>query len=378
LKLTLVTETFPPEINGVAMTLGQLVAGLQAREICVTVVTPAPRKRLDKYPDSLHIIPVPGFPIPKYPDLRFGMPAHARLKQEWQAERPDIIHVATEGPLGWSASRVARGLGIPVVSSFHTNFHSYGHHYGYGFLRKGVLRWLLNFHNKTERTFAPSLDLMETLEEQGFQNLRLFARGVDTALFGPHQRDAQLRASWGAGQETPVALYVGRLAREKNLPLVEQAYARMKESLPDLRFVLVGDGPDRKRIQTAYPEAIFTGVKTGRELAACYASADCFLFGSVTETFGNVVTEAMASALAVLAYDYAAPGRFIDSPNNGLLAPLGNEPAFLEQARQLALIRDDWGTIGQAARETILPHSWDSIIESYLEEIHPLSNSTAA
>ena len=360
------------------MTLGQLVNGLQARGIQVSVVTPAPRNRLKEYPETLQVLRVRGFPIPRYPDLRFGLPAHNRLQREWQINRPDIIHVATEGPLGWSASRVAKMLQIPVVSSYHTNFHSYGRHYGYGFLRKRVLRWLMNFHNNTVRTFAPSNDLMVKLERQGFRNLRLFARGVDTSRFGPHQRDPGLRASWGATPDSPVALYVGRIAREKNLPLVERAFAVLKEQLPDLRFVLVGDGPDRKRIQAAYPDAVFTGVKTGQELAACYASADCFLFGSTTETFGNVVTEAMASALAVLAYDYAAPGRFIKSRVNGFLAPLDDEAAFLDQARHMATVRNAWENIGQAARKTILPHSWDSIIDRYLEEIIPLSNTTAA
>lgn len=352
------------------MTLGRLVDGLQSRQMQVRVIAPARKDRpLD---GAVAMTPVRGLPIPRYPELRFGLPAHRRLRSLWQEQRPDIIHIATEGPLGWSAMRVARQLGIPAVSSFHTNFHSYGSHYGYGFLKQAVLRWLRHCHNNTQLTFAPSNDLIATLEADGFRNLRLLARGVDTRLFGPHRRNPQLRRKWQVGQDQPVAIYVGRLAAEKNLALVERAYRSMLEQIPDLRLVLVGDGPERARLQRDLPQAIFAGMQIGTDLAEHYASADCFLFASITETFGNVVTEAMASGLAVLAYNYAAPGRFIEHGRNGLLAEFNAAEDFVAQAQQLAANRDEWPLLGRAARETLLPHSWDGIVEGYLRDLGPV------
>lgn len=368
MKLSLVTETYPPEINGVSMTLGRLVDGLRDRRVEVTVVAPG---RPDREAGS-NLQPVPGLPLPRYPELRFGLPAHRKLQTFWGKHRPDIVHIATEGPLGWSALRVAQQMAIPCVSSFHTNFHSYGSHYGYGFLRSAVLRWLRSCHNRTLLTFAPSLDLIQTLQAQGFDNLRLMARGVDTRLFGPHRRNDLLRAAWGAGPDTPVAVYVGRLAAEKNLNLVLQAAERMRRQLPDLKLVMVGDGPERRRLEKSHPDIILAGMRTGVELAEHYASADCFLFGSITETFGNVVTEAMASALPVLAYAYAAPGRFIKDGQNGFTASFNDQQAFLDKAEAMAERRNAWPSIGQAARDTLLPHSWDAIIDGYLAEIRAL------
>lgn len=373
MKLCLVTETFAPEINGVSMTLGRLVEGLSARGLEVTVVAPGRSDRPTGQQQSHTCVSVPGIPIPRYSELRFGLPAWSRLRRLWSANRPDVVHIATEGPLGWSALRTAGKLGLPTVSSFHTNFHSYGDHYGFGFLQKGVLGWLRCFHNRTLRTFAPSDDLIKALSGSGFNNLRLFARGVDTALYGPQRRDPALRQSWQARDETPVALYVGRLAGEKNLELVVAAYLKMREELPALRLVIVGDGPDRRRIEKMVPQAVFAGMQRGDALAAHYASADVFLFASVTETFGNVVTEAMASALPVLAYDYAAAGRFIRSGENGLLAPLGNADAFLQQAARMARLQQRWPELGSAARQTVLPHSWDSIIDAYVRELSTLN-----
>ena len=369
LKLSLVTETFPPEVNGVSMTLGRLVQGLGKRGVRVAVIAPRRKDRTAGSRPAGELLQVPGLPLPRYPELRFGFPAGDRLRTEWTRTRPDLVHVATEGPLGWSALRVAQHLEIPVVSSFHTNFHSYGSHYGFGFLRSLVLNWLRHCHNQTLRTFVPSTDLMERLEAEGFHNLRLFSRGVDVDLFGPHRRCQALREEWGAAKETPVALYVGRLAGEKNLDLTIRAYRQMKRHLPDLRLVLVGDGPERAKIRRACPEALLAGMQRGESLARHYASADCFLFASITETFGNVVTEAMASGLPVLAYDYAAPARFIRPGLNGMLVPYNDEAAFIDRAIVLARRREDWPAMGALARENLLPHSWDGIIDAYLREV---------
>lgn len=388
-KIVLVTETFPPEVNGVAMTLNRVVEGLQARGCELEVVCPRRSDRDDFFAGAAFSLQmVPGLPIPRYDDLRFGLPAKGKLQRRWKTLKPDLIHVATEGPLGWSAIRAARRLGIPYITTFHTNFHAYGSHYGYGFLQKTVLGWLRGIRRHAEATFVPSEALKEELAAVGFEKLSVLGRGVDTQLYNPAKRDAELRLSWGVGEDTPVALYVGRVAGEKNIPLTFEAYLAMRETLPDLKLVVVGDGPERKRLERAHPEAHFAGMRRGEDLARHYASGDCFLFGSTTETFGNVVTEAMASGLAVLTYDYAAGHKYIRDGENGALAPFNDSGAFLDRARQLAKNRSQWPSMRENARTTALDISWDRILDNFADELRsivqrsalnaPLSPSTSA
>ncbi len=370
MKLALVTETYPPEVNGVAMTLEHLVHGLVRRGHSVELVRPRQGRwdrpaAQERFWERL----VRGLPLPGYSGLHFGAIRPGALVRHWKRSRPDIVHVATEGPLGWAAVRAARRLGIPAVSSFHTNFHSYGQHYGYGMFICVALGWLRYIHNSTLRTFAPSPDLVEILEKEGFRNMRLLGRGVDTDLFDPSHRSDELRRSWGAGPDTPVAVYVGRLAGEKNLPLAVRAFKAMRESVPELRFVLVGDGPSRPALEKENPDFVFAGMRRGEDLAAHYASADVFIFASITETFGNVVTEAMASGLPVLAFDYAAPAKYVKRGISGMLAPFNDEAAFMASACLMAMEREDWGRMGTEARRTALSISWDAVIDGYEREL---------
>lgn len=366
MKYTLVTETFPPEINGVARTLQRTVVGIAERGHEVQVVRPK-QSREDKPKQTPYTeLLVRGCPIPRYPGLKFGLPLCCKLRQQWEVDRPDRVHVATEGPLGVSAILTAKKLGIPTYSSFHTNFHTYGRHYGYGFLIGGVYAYLRWVHNMTLGTFAPSEDVCEELRSAGFSFVHKWARGVDTQIFTPEKRSEALRASWGAQGDDPVVVYVGRIAGEKNIPLLIRAFLKMREREPRLKLVLVGDGPERARLAREHPEFIFAGARVGDELASYYASGDLFLFGSVTETFGNVVTEAMASRLLVLAYDYAAPQKHIRNGENGLTVPFNNEDAFLEAALGLLDRRHEWDAMRNAARETAMGLSWDTIIDGYL------------
>lgn len=373
MKIDLVTETFPPEVNGVSMTLERLALGLIARghQLCVI----RPRQHKDDYSGEaqglLHKT-VPGLPLPRYEGLHIGLPVYFRLRRGWQNRRPDMVHVATEGPLGAAAIFAARSLGIPLISSFHTNFHSYGKHYGYGWALRIALCWLRYLHNKTQITFAPSPDLVEVLKTSGFRNLDIFGRGVDTQLFQPSRRDEELRRSWGAETNTPVAIYVGRLAGEKNIPLTVEAMLAMRKILPDLRIVLVGDGPEKNRLQRKYPDIHFAGLRRGEDLARHYASGDCFIFASETETFGNVVTEAMASGLVVLAYDYAAPRKYIAPNINGRLVPFGENETFLAEASKLAQDLSQWPEMRRQARETAQSVSWDSVIDYYVKQVENL------
>ncbi|MBN1404454.1 MAG: glycosyltransferase family 1 protein [Opitutales bacterium] len=376
MKISLVTETYPPEVNGVAMTLEHLVHGLVARGHSMEVVRPRQGKgdvaaQSAGMSEFLSI----GLPLPGYSGLHFGIIRAGKLVKHWREHRPDLVHVATEGPLGWAAIRAAKKLGIATVSSFHTNFHSYGQHYGYGMLIRTALSWLRYIHNSTRLTFAPSPDVVQTLEKEGFRNMRLLGRGVDTELFDPSRRSEELRKSWGAGPETPVAVYVGRLAGEKNLPVAVQAFKTMRSKIPELRFVLVGDGPSRATLEKENPEFHFAGMRRGEDLATHYASADLFIFASVTETFGNVVTEAMASGLPALAYDYAAPAKYIVNGESGRLAAYGDTEAFIAAAGIMAQEQAHWAEMGRNARKTAEGISWDAVIDGYAEDIRKVLNA---
>jgi glycosyltransferase involved in cell wall biosynthesis len=374
LRACLVTETFPPEINGVAMTLGRLTAGWVASAVATEVVAPY---RADRQPAGLGgvtLFEVRGLPIPRYPGLRFGLPCRCQLQRRWQLQRPDWVHVATEGPLGWSAVRAARRLGIPVVSSYHTHFASYSGHYGVGIFQRAVGGWLRYLHNQTSATFVPTAPLAADLTAGGYHGVEVMGRGVDCTLFSPRRRDAVLRSRWGAGPVTPVAIHVGRLAAEKNLDATFGLWCRMRQTLPDLRFVVVGDGPERARLERTWPEVHFAGMQRGEQLARHYASADCFLFASTTETYGNVVPEALASGLVVVGYDYAAAAAHVRDGISGFTAPLDDSAALLKAAsRAAAAYRSgDWPTIGAAARTAVEPHSWTRIVDDYLAIVRTL------
>ncbi|HEY9094512.1 MAG TPA: glycosyltransferase family 1 protein, partial [Hydrogenophaga sp.] len=331
LKVALVTETYPPEVNGVAASFARVVQGLRERGHQLHLVRPA-QSRADQ-PDATtphwQETLVRGLPIPRYPELRMGLPATHRLTRQWQIQRPDVVHLVTEGPLGWSALRAAKRLGLPVVSDFRTNFHAYASHYGIGWLGHGVQAWLRHFHNRTDRTMVPTHRLASELASSGFERLSVIARGVDAQRFSPNHRDPDLRTAWGADEHTRVAMCVGRLAPEKNLDTVIDAWHAMRSAHNNTRLVFVGDGPERERLQQRCPDAVFVGALHGDELPRAYASADVFLFASMTETFGNVVPEAMASGLAVVAYEHAAAAELIKHGANGQIAPLGNRNAFL-------------------------------------------------
>lgn len=251
---------------------------------------------------------------------------------------------------------------LPVCSDFRTNFHAYSRHYGIGWLQRPIMGYLRKFHNRTAFTMVPSERLRVELATNGFQRLVLVSRGVDTALFDPARRSEELRRAWGVEPGTFVVLYVGRLAPEKNLGALASAFFAMRRAHPATRLVVVGDGPARHTLVSAIPDAIFAGTRYGEDLAAHYASADAFLFPSMTETFGNVTLEALASGLPVLAYDYAAAGQLIRSDENGLLARLGDEPEFIRQAVRLAAEREHAQRMALNARQTANELGWERIV----------------
>ena len=363
LRVAMVTETYPPEVNGVATSMARLVHGLHARGHAVQLVRPRQHEtEVGGAEPRLQEVLLRGLPIPRYPHLRLGLPARRTLLSLWSRQRPDIVHIATEGPLGWSALQAARQLRLAACSDFRTNFHAYSRHYGMGWLQRPIMAYLRKFHNRTLCTMVPTDSLRRELAACGFHNLRVVQRGVDTRLFGPARRSEALRRRWGAAGDEPVVLHVGRIAPEKNLETLAAACEAIRAAAPAARLVLVGDGPQREALARRLPTAHFAGVRTGEDLAAHYASADLFLFPSLTETFGNVTTEAMASGLAVLAYDYAAAGQLIRSGSNGLLAPFGDAAAFVRQAVALAADPARVRRLGARAPQAAAAMRWEAVL----------------
>ncbi|WP_246100516.1 glycosyltransferase family 4 protein [Tepidimonas alkaliphilus] len=339
LRVSVVTETFPPEVNGVATTVERLVRGLQLRDHHVQVVRP--RQDSDAYDRDgsrlgLEQVLTRGLPIPRYPQLRMGLPAQRALQALWMRRRPDIVHIATEGPLGWSALRTARKLQLPVSSDFRTNFDAYSEHYGVGWLRRSVQAYLRRFHNHADCTLVPTEGLRQQLRAAGFERLIVVQRGVDVDRFTPALRNPALRAVWGVGPDERVLLYVGRLAPEKNLELLASTFEAMLAVQPRWRLVVVGDGPQRGWLAQRCPQAVLLGALHGSALAQAYANGDLLAFPSLTETFGNVTLEALASGLPVLAFDYAAAAEVVRHGESGLLAPVGDAQAYLQCARAVA------------------------------------------
>lgn len=364
LKIDVVTETYPPEINGVAHTISMLVNGLRKSHHSVNVIRPRQPSDpvLPVAGTSVKDILVNSFPIPLYNELRMGLPAKKMLIGRWTNDRPDIVHIATEGPLGWSAVRAALELKIPVTSDFRTNFHAYSSLYKLGFLEPLIMAYMKYFHNATDCTMVPTEKLKQELKRAGLLNLHVMPRGVDTQHFSKNLRSAQRRASWNADPQDVVLLSVGRLAVEKNLDLLIKSYQKAKNVEPRTKLVVVGDGPLRESLQKKCPDAIFAGKKSGLELAEFYASADIFIFPSLTETFGNVTIEAMASGLAVIAYRHAAAGDLITTGINGITIDPGDEDAFtkavITSLRNQSLIRN----LGSLAIITAKQQSWDEIV----------------
>jgi glycosyltransferase involved in cell wall biosynthesis len=362
----IVTETYPPEINGVASTLAQLVGGMRARGHTVSLVRPR-QPSIDVRglrPDSETML-VAGMRLPGYGGARIGLPAGAALRAAWSWRRPDAAYVATEGPLGWSAVRAGAALGIPAYGGFHTNFQSYVQHYRAGWLRLPIAAYLRRFHNATAGTFVSTVHLRDELAAAGFTNLSVLGRGVDSRRFDPRRRLAALREAWGASGDDLVVLSVGRIAPEKNVWLVVEAYRAMQRVNSSIRLVIVGDGPLRAAMERAHPDLVFRGFRTGDDLAAHYASADVFLFPSATETFGNVTLEAMASGLIVVAYDDGAARVHVEDGVTGVLVRRGDPRAFVDAAVRVARAPGALPGMRRRAREAMQAVDWTRVVERF-------------
>lgn len=375
MRVAIITENFLPKLDGVTRTLARLLEHLQEQGHQALLL--GPESGMDCYAGA-EVVGTAGLPLPFYPELKVNLfrPLFMRRLREFQ---PDIVHLVDPVALGAMGLAAARLLNIPLVSSYHTNLAAYCSHFGFPILTRPMLSYNRFLHNQCALTFCPSLSTAAKLRAQGFGHVRLWPRGVDTSLFRPERRTISLRRSWLGARDIPIILYVGRVSWEKNLRLLVQAYQRMDHQ--SCRLVIVGDGPARAEIEQelAGVPVIFTGYLSGEALAESYASADIFAFPSITETFGQVVLEAMASRLPVVGLLSEGVCDLVNSGQTGYLldARYSTEAesiaGFQATLSKLVEAEQQRHEMGAAARREAEKYSWHEamahLVQGYQEVI---------
>lgn len=365
MRIDLVTDTYAPDVNGVAMTLGRLVQGLKARGHLVHVLRASERGGVCVPGETA----MPSLSLPIYHEVKIGLPSVDRFRSRWMRKRPDVVYIATESPMGASAAKAARALEIPVVMGFHTNFHQYMKNYNFSGLENAAVNYLRKLHNQARLTVVPTEEMFISLSELGFERLAVMGRGVDAVLFDPGKRDVSLRQSWGVWRDEVVFGVVERLAREKNLITVLSLYTRLQREFPDcgMKMVVVGDGSMMSGLRSEFPDAVFCGARSGEDLARHYAGMDVLLFASETETFGNVLLEGMASGLATVSYRYAASADVVLNGVNGLQAEKGDIEGFYAAMCRLLQDAELVRRLGEQGRQAVRFRTWDAVCDRFEE-----------
>jgi phosphatidylinositol alpha 1,6-mannosyltransferase len=363
----IVTESFPPDVNGVAHSVLRVATHLARRGHQPFVIAPQPAGRAGPADAALPfpVTRVPSLPLPGYPGFRLGL-AGRRLRAALAAHRADVVHLASPFFLGAQGSAAAARLGLPSVAVYQTDVPGYARVYRTGRAgEEAAWYWLRRIHGQAARTLAPSTATAATLLAQGIGRVWLWGRGVDTERFHPGRRSAGLRAALAPGGEV-IAGYVGRVAAEKRLDLLAGVAA-----LPGVRLVIVGGGPAEAAARRLLPGAVFLGPRHGDELADLYASFDLFVHAGPHETFGQTLQEAAASGLPVVAPAAGGPLDIVAGGVTGFLVPPGDSAALAAAAARLAAGPALRRAQGSAARHRVLSRSWaalgDELIGHYRE-----------
>jgi phosphatidylinositol alpha 1,6-mannosyltransferase len=370
MRIAIVTESFLPRTDGVVRTVVALLDFLYAHSHQAIVFAAGPGP--DRY-RGFQVTRVRGLRFPYYPALTIA-PLSISMSAEMRAFGPDIVHLASPFVLGVQGRRIGQRLGVPVVAHYQTDVASYSRYYGLGFGAAFAQRHLLRLHNRCRATYVPTVGVARRLGALGFENVRVSGRGVDATLFHPRKRSDQLRRSLLQDGERLLLLYVGRLSSEKNLlrlkPLVS--------GCPGVRLVLVGEGPIRQELERAFAglPVTFTGVRHGEDLAAHYASADIFVFPSETETFGQVVQEAMASALPIVAARAGGVQDLFVDRQEGLLVSPGPHEHWIDAIRELSADPDLRRRLGTRARSAAEARTWDAVHSRLLKDYHVIVSGT--
>jgi glycosyltransferase involved in cell wall biosynthesis len=368
------TDTYPPQVNGVSVVTGLSVAGLRTRGWEVGVVAPryptspprGVRVFVDDFGGADLYVPVPSVAFPPYPDIRLAAPAYARIAEVVRTFRPDVIHCATEFMIGRLGQVAAQRAGVPMVTSYHTDFSRYADAYGAPWLRALISGYLARFHRRARRTFTPSAAARQDLLALGVRDVEVWGRTVDARIFHPDRRDDMLRRMLGVEHKF-VFLHVGRLAAEKGVHWILDGFRIARELLPagSVHLIVAGGGPEEQALRaSAPPDVTFLGVlDRARRLPQLYASADAFVFASLTETLGLVVLEAMASALPVVATPAGGVADHLRDGENGLAFPAGASDHMAHAMVRLVMDATLRQRLAGGARRTAEALSWEGEID---------------
>lgn len=364
MRIALITENFLPKLDGVTRTLAMLLEHLHTHGHAAMVLGPngAPRRYA-----GARVYGAPGLPLPFYPELRALLPSPG-LERRLARFHPDIVHAVEPMLLGAMGIVWAQRLRVPLVSSYHTNLAAYCSYFRLGMFEAPMWAYRRMLHNACDATLCPSPSTIRELRRQGFERIALWPRGVNATLFHPARRSLAWRRHITGSDQKPIALYVGRLSHEKNLTVLVEAWNALRDR--DAHLVIVGDGPARSDLERelASPSVTFTGYLKGETLAEVYASSDIFVFPSLTETFGQVVLEAMASGLAVLGFDADGVRDLVRDGETGTLVPGGDTAAF---TRKLVTLVDQpqlRARMGLRARATAEQRTWAGVMDDLLAD----------
>jgi len=364
-RLLFCTDTYPPQVNGVSVVTDLSVRGLAERGWECAVIGPRYDRPLGAGQRPVaadRFWTLPSMAMPVYPDIRLSKPAYGAVRDAIRQFRPDVVHSATEFVIGWLGQRVAIRAGIPTTSSYHTDFGRYTAAYGAPWLAGTVNRYIARFHRRSRRTFTPSAPSCEDLRRMGVESAEVWGRGVDIESFRPDRRNDAMRAAF-ANSASFVFVHVGRLAAEKNVHRILEAFRLASQMLPPgtAHLVIAGAGPEEAALRADAPTNVtFLGVlDRQRLLPMLYASADAFVFSSLTETLGLVVLEAMASGLPVIAAPAGGVQDHLRHGVNGLTYD-SDDPAAM--ARAMVLLAGEYELtrrLSRAARRTAESLSWE-------------------
>ncbi len=370
-RIALFTGAYNHIADGVSLTLNRLVSYLERNGAEVLVFAPTIADPPVEHAGTL--IPIPSIAAPGRPEYRISLglpPSARRTLAEFQ---PTLFHIATPDLLGNQALRLAKKWGIPAVASYHTHFSSYLKYYGFEELEGFLWKYLRRFYRQCEHVYVPSQSMAAVLRAHEIKKgIRLWQRGVNTALFNPERRSMSWRHAIGIADHEVVITFVGRLVWEKGLGLYADVIEGLKERGIPHRSMIVGDGPAREELMQRLPDTLFTGHLTGEALARAYASSDVFFFPSETETFGNVTLEAMASGLPAVCADATGSSGLVRHGVSGFLAPAGEADVFLEYVARLATDAALRYTMGENAVLLAQQYEWDAVlsrIAGYYDEI---------
>lgn len=368
MRIALFTETFLPRIDGVVTTLCYLLEHLKKRNHDAILFSPQTDRT--SYAGT-SLIAYDGFTFPLYPEFRITPPTKS-IRAHLLRFQPDIIHALSPVSLGLAGLWYGHRLGIPIIASYHTDVAGYAEYYGLGFLRSLIWAVLRLIHNQADLNLCPSHTTRLELETQGIRRLGIWTRGVDTTRFTPEKYSPDWRWQLSGGEpEKHLLLYVGRLSAEKRINWLREVLIH----IPNVRLAIVGDGPDRSHMESFFAglPVVFTGYLRGDDLAQAYASADIFTFPAANETLGNVVLEAMASGLAVVAANSGGPKDIIKNRENGILCSPESHKDFIGAIEWLLAEPEHMNRLRCLARSEALSRSWDFVFDALLDEYETLS-----